>query len=954
MVKNTCFQLIASAVLLFTVGTSRGFADRPDFLVNDDGGRTEQSHPRVAVAGDGSFVIVWTDRRAGIGDIYLQRFSADAQPVQRNVKVNDEETDAYQAEPAVAVDLSGLYSAVWKDYRNGTYPFGPDIYFQRYDSSVTAVDSNRNLTAPIPDSLKETPDISLSPFGEGVVVWADYRNRNWDIYAQRISSSGSLLGDNIRVNNDAGTAQQHSPRVSVSPDGWFVVTWYDNRLGNDDIWVQRFDSLGLPLGANVRVNSDTQGKRQAFPDIAADGAGNFIVVWVDWRNGNYPVNPDIYFRKFDTSMTALSAERKINTDIGTRAQREPSISVDRTGHAAVVWADSTAGSWDITGQMIDADGVLRGSNFRANSLGDSAQFHPDVAVDGRRRYVAWTDKRNGNYDIYAAVSTYNDPTLTPSPTALKFQTEQGGATPASQSLVITHSGYNSLDFEVLSSDSWLTVSPSGGTTPDTVSVSVNASGLSYGTYFGALTLIDVTSNDSSVVVSVRFDVTAPVMAIADDTVHMTAFAGADDIQSARVDIRNEGSGSFTWQASAGAEWITLPNPSGSSNSFLTITAGAQTLAAGVYLAPVQITADAIGSPDTVWVRLEAVDNLPYLDVEPDSIHIHTSRPDTVVATAVVHNAGAGALNWTAETSAPWILLTPGGGQADDSMLVSIDTSGLAVGSHTATIVVTDSSAFNVSDSVIVTLAYYELSGDTVRFGNLTVASGGQETVPVELDLVNGITAITIPAAYDTSVITVDSITLAASMQDVFTAQIELRPDSGFFVIELSPVAPDTFLAKGTHLLAQVAITAAPIETVTYIDTLSSEIRPASITLTSGETMIPWIVPGELTISTPTGVNDTLSESTTGEFVLSQNYPNPFNQETVIRFELPTGAFVELAVYNILGQKVRSLVADRLPAGSHTAFWDGTYDNGRSVPSGMYFYRLQTERMSAVKKMVLLK
>jgi hypothetical protein len=192
------------------------------------------------------------------------------------------------------------------------------------------------------------------------------------------------------------------------------------------------------------------------------------------------------------------------------------------------------------------------------------------------------------------------------------------------------------------------------------------------------------------------------------------------------------------------------------------------------------------------------------------------------------------------------------------------------------------------------------------------------------------------------------------MQDIFTVQIELRPDSGFFVIALSPVAPDTSLARGTHLLAQVAITAAPLETVTYLDTLSSDIRPASITLATGENMIPWIVPGELTISTPTGIDDTLSESATGEFVLSQNYPNPFNQETVIRFELPFSAFVELAVYNILGQRVRSLVADRLPAGSHTASWDGTYDNGRSVPSGIYFYRLQTERTSAVKKMVLLK
>ncbi|MCP4549297.1 MAG: hypothetical protein GY835_22825, partial [bacterium] len=171
------------------------------------------------------FVIAWVDSREGSNDIYLQRFDIDGNAIEGNVRVNDDTIGAYQAEPALAVDRTGLYSLVWKDYRNGSYPFDPDVFYQRFDTALSPVDANANMTTELPDSLKETPDIALSPWGGGMLVWADYRNRNWDIYGQMIASDGALVGSNFKVNSDAGTAQQHAPRVAVSPEGWFAVTW---------------------------------------------------------------------------------------------------------------------------------------------------------------------------------------------------------------------------------------------------------------------------------------------------------------------------------------------------------------------------------------------------------------------------------------------------------------------------------------------------------------------------------------------------------------------------------------------------------------------------------------------------------------------------------------------------------------------------------------------------------
>lgn len=92
----------------------------------------------------------------------------------------------------------------------------------------------------------------------------------------------------------------------------------------------------------------------------------------------------------------------------------------------------------------------------------------------------------------------------------------------------------------------------------------------------------------------------------------------------------------------------------------------------------------------------------------------------------------------------------------------------------------------------------------------------------------------------------------------------------------------------------------------------------------------------------------------GSFQLAQNYPNPFNPSTEISFSLATNAHVELDVFNVLGQKVRTLVSSDLPAGEHTVMWDGQNANGATVSSGVYFYRIAAGDFTDTKKMMMLK
>ncbi len=112
-----------------------------------------------------------------------------------------------------------------------------------------------------------------------------------------------------------------------------------------------------------------------------------------------------------------------------------------------------------------------------------------------------------------------------------------------------------------------------------------------------------------------------------------------------------------------------------------------------------------------------------------------------------------------------------------------------------------------------------------------------------------------------------------------------------------------------------------------------------------------------------GNNGTILKTTTGgitfansnssfipdNFSLSQNYPNPFNPSTTINYELPITNYVSIKIYNVLGNEIETLVNENQDAGSYSVDF-----NASSLPSGIYFYKLVTEKFSETKKMILVK
>ncbi len=107
---------------------------------------------------------------------------------------------------------------------------------------------------------------------------------------------------------------------------------------------------------------------------------------------------------------------------------------------------------------------------------------------------------------------------------------------------------------------------------------------------------------------------------------------------------------------------------------------------------------------------------------------------------------------------------------------------------------------------------------------------------------------------------------------------------------------------------------------------------------------------------PTAVEDEGEESgmVPESFELYQSYPNPFNSQTVIKYDLLKSCQVTLSIYNILGQKVRTLVSELQEPGPKSLNWNGKDEKGRDLASGIYFYQLKAGEVTRTRRMVLLK
>ncbi|MEE9442945.1 MAG: T9SS type A sorting domain-containing protein [candidate division Zixibacteria bacterium] len=944
-----CLLYIFVLVCIFAAGIIS--ADINDFLISRDISNSEQNNPSIAVGLGGKFAVIWYDYRFGNGDVYGRLYDSGASPIDDAFLINDDINKAWQINPELSSDWFGNYYASWQDYRNEGYPFSPDIYFQKLDSTGV-IGINSNITIEVPDTSHQSPAIGSAGWGKSVVAWTDLRNLNWDVYVQYLDINGTFVGENIRVNDDASPTPQHEPDVAVSPEGWFVAAWYDRRNGDDDVYIQKFDSSGNKIGYNIRVNDDKGQKRQKFPSVGVGGNGTIYVVWTDWRNGNYPENSDIYYQQFDSALNKLGPNIIVNRDGTYASQRDPKVSADRMGNACIIWSDLTISGWDVIGQMIEYSGEFHGDNFPVNLDTPGNQLKGDIALDGYNLYFVWVDSRNGNFDIYGRVKNYNNPTLMTIPQKLEISRDMLEPDPVPVKVKIQNAGYGEIYYRLSTPQSWIELSKDSGSTPDSFYVTINSQGIDYGIHQGVISLIDINHQDSSAVLPVELNITGPMIELSTDTLYFDALLDIYLTDEQPVQITNTGSGNLTWSLSTNAPWINTDISSGIEGDFISVGCDMTQVSAGYYPDYIIFTDPrALNSPESLAVTLTVVDNMPYLTATPDEIFYSLKPYEIIQDSVLVSNLGKAVSQWSVISTCPWIDLITQGGEDDAFLFFSAGSSEPDFGSYSNTIVISDETAYNNPLTVPITLNI--IGNDTIFVPPVNVEAGKMFQVQLYLRADSDIKGGVFEFSYDSLYISVDSLFNPVGRLES-RVEFNISSDDTEFAVAVIDDPTDTLILPGEYHLCDLYGTAnGNTQAVTKFTKASPGDR--FYILDSANKSVPAVLDaGEIEISAPLAVCDWGLENTDFRYSLEQNFPNPFNASTTIEFSMRKKEFVSLTVFNLLGQQVMNLAEGEFLPGVYRVDWDGRNSTGRMSASGIYFYRIQTESYTNVKKMVFLK
>ena len=371
----------------------------------------DQVNPASVSDGSGGVITTWQDKRSGNFDIYAQRVNSNGEVQWAYNGVVICSVDSDQVSPVIVSDGNDGAIIAWQDKRSGNY----DVYAQHVDGNgvrqwnPTSGDSICNV-------VFDQVNISMASDGNGgaLLAWEDYRSNAGpglaDIFTQKINSAGVAQWDPNGIGVCTQAAAQFGPKVISDEAGGAFITWYDNRAGDYDIYIQRVEVGGGLIGIAGGVAVCTSGTDQTNPDICTDGAGGAIVVWQDFRS---TTDIDICGERMSPSVSiAWGVDGVVMNNNVAYDQVNPKIVSDGAGGGLMTWEDFRTGvTSDIYAQRVDVTGVVAtGWNVNGVAISVSAgnQSNPVLISDSNHgAIIAWADKRegvtNGNtYDIYAS------------------------------------------------------------------------------------------------------------------------------------------------------------------------------------------------------------------------------------------------------------------------------------------------------------------------------------------------------------------------------------------------------------------------------------------------------------------------------------------------------------------------------------------------------------------------
>ncbi len=277
------------------------------------------------------------------------------------------------------------------------------IYAQRISSSGTVQWGASGVAVSNATYSLETPKLTSDGAGGAIIIWIDNRNSsggNVDIYAQRINSSGVAQWTSDGVGICTFYGPESVPQLISDGAGGAIITWQDPRNA-DNIYAQRINSSGVVqwIADGVAVCDATL--YQKSPQLISDGAGGAIITWWDNRGG---ANYDIYAQRINSLGIAQWTLNGVPICTAQVNQSYPQLTADGLGGAIIAWSDNRNGASDVYVQRINSSGVIQ---FATNGVAVCTAPGNQLAVqltsdDAGGAVITWNDTRSGtDDDVYA-------------------------------------------------------------------------------------------------------------------------------------------------------------------------------------------------------------------------------------------------------------------------------------------------------------------------------------------------------------------------------------------------------------------------------------------------------------------------------------------------------------------------------------------------------------------------
>jgi hypothetical protein len=761
-----------------------------------------------------------------------------------------------QQDPTLASDGSGGVIVTWWDNRNGYH----DIYAQRVNASGAVQWTANGIVLSAAASTQQHPAIVADGASGAIVTWYDSRSANNDIYAQRVNASGAVQWTADGVALCTATGNQWHPTIITDGAGGAIVTWYDTRSGNNDIYAQRVNSSGVVQWTANGTALCTAAGNQQYPEIVPDGAGGAIVTWYDPRSGNW----DIYAQRVNASGAVQWTADGVALCTATGDQQYPKIVSDGMSGAIVTWYDSRNGNSDIYAQRVNATGVVQWTADGVALCTDTGgQWYPTIASDDANgAIIAWYGAP-GNSDIYvqrvnasgAVQWTANGVALC---TAAAEQWSPKITSDTAGGAIVTWYDWRNMNYDI------------------------------YAQRVSALGAVQWTANG-------------------------VALCTATGNQSSPAIVPDGASGAIvTWEDSRSGDM-------------------------DIYIQ----TVDAYGRTGMLAPEIFSIRDVPGDQGGKVYLSWHAAYLDVLMDRSMSYYS-------------IWRAISP-----------------------TQALMVLDAGAS----------ALESLSQLDAMSGKPVVRAEQTEGLTYYWELVETVDALYMEA-YGKPVATLFDSTAVCTEYHYFqvvahTSDPEVfwksAPDSGYSVDNLAPCPPlclegeQSFAPEGLDLrwnrnmepdfdcyhvyrgLTEDFVPSEGNRLNSSCDTLYFDsgwswsggyyYKVSGVDVHGNESGFALLRPDDVSGADTRRVPEAS--------YLAQNYPNPFNPMTRVKFGLVASAHISLRIYDAAGRLVRVLVEGDRAAGRHTELWDGCDASGKSVASGVYFYRLDAGSFTQTRKMILL-